>query len=215
MVAGTIAALSQGVRLPLSLTLVSLITACSGCYHLPMWKGDVHVTPLDRKAVDTCGKGGVTPDGQQRITREPYMQSTTQTSTVVAWGSTDGRGVLVIQEPGGDVIKKQPAVYVGDADREARRKAAQGKPKELAADDIYVIAAQVGGLKPNHLYCYHLEIDGKALTQSAPMSTATPPGLSEPLRFVAVGDTGTGGDAQIAIMKRMTESPFDFLLFLG
>src|SRR6185436_3852676 len=83
------------------------------------------------------------------------------------------------------------------------------------ADDIYVIAAQAAGLKPNHLYCWHVEIDGKALTQSAPMSTATPPGLSEPLRFVVVGDTGTGGDAQHAIEKRMTETPFDFVLFLG
>ena len=201
--------------------------ACSGCYHLPKWKGDVHVTPLERKAVKACGAGGVTEAGKLRITREPYMQMTTLTSSTIAWGTTDARGEIVLSEPGGDPVRHVKAEYVGDASREARRRAALD-PKATArndrddddkaddsAENIYVIAAKLAGLEPNHLYCYQVVVDGVAMTEPAPMSTATPPGLEEPLRFVAVGDTGTGGPAQAAILKRMTESPFDFVVVLG
>ncbi|MBA3460253.1 MAG: metallophosphoesterase [Deltaproteobacteria bacterium] len=201
----------------LILALVTALgnSACSGCYHLPEWEGDVHVTPIERKAGKLCGTGGVTEDGKQRITREPYIQMTTLTSSTVAWGTTDARGEVVLSEPGGEPIRRVAGEYVGDPSRESRRKAAQGVAGEDSAENIYVVAAKLAGLEPNHLYCYQVMIDGVALTDPAPLSTATPPGLEEPLKFIAVGDTGTGGPAQQAILKRMTESPFDFVLVLG
>ncbi|MBA3460254.1 MAG: metallophosphoesterase [Deltaproteobacteria bacterium] len=204
-----------------SLSVVLLCALGGGfvaCYALPAWKGDVTVTPLERKAVGQCGAGGVTPDGKQRITREPYLQMTTQTSSVIAWGTTDARGEIVLSEPApnAETVRVVAGSYVGNASREERRKAAQGAPgKELAAENIYVIAAKVDGLEPNHLYCYQVMVDGVALTEPAPLTTAAPPGSGEPVRFIAVGDTGTGGPAQQAILKRMTESPFDFVVVLG
>ena len=192
------------------------LVACDGCHHLPLWKGDVKVTPLERKAVAQCGKGGPTEEGGKRLTREPYVMSTTTTSTVVAWGSTDMRGEVVVTEPGGDVVATVAAAYVGDPEREARRTSRQKTdPRNLPADDIYVVAAKVDGLEPTHLYCYQVMVDGVALTERAPIGTAAAPGLEEPTRFVAVGDVGTGGPAQDAIAKRMTEVPFDFMLLLG
>ena len=199
-----------------ALTSVLALMACDGCYHLPLWKGDVKVTPLERKAVAQCGKGGPTEEGGKRLTREPYVMSTTTTSTTVVWGSTDTRGQVVLTEPGGEVVKTVNATYVGDRDSEARRRSRQKTdPKNLPAEDIYVIAAKIDGLEPTHLYCYQVVVDGVALTERAPIGTAAAPGLDEPTRFVAVGDVGTGGPAQEAIARRMTEVPFDFMLLLG
>lgn len=199
-----------------ALIAITALVACDGCYHLPLWKGDVKVTPLERKAVAQCGKGGPTAEGAKRLTREPYVMGTTTTGTNVAWGSTDMRGELVLTEPGGDVVQKVAASYVGDPGREERRRSRQKTdPRNLPADDIYVIAAKLKGLEPTHLYCYQVFVDDVALTDPAPLGTAAAPGLEEPTRFVALGDTGTGGPAQEAIEKRMTETPFDFMLLLG
>jgi predicted phosphodiesterase len=202
---------------PALLTLALIgVAACGSCYHLPSWKGDVHVTPLERKAIKKCGAGNLTPAGTERISREPYLQSTTTTSATVVWGSRDARGEVVITEPGGDVVKRVTARYAGDPNKEARRRAAQRPGKQpLPAEDIYLVAAALDQLEPTHLYCYQLFVGGVALTEPAPMNTAAAPGIEEPVHFVAVGDIGTGGPAQEAILKRMTESPFEFILVLG
>ena len=199
----------------LCLTLVALtVAACGSCYKLPTWKGDVAVTPLERKAIKHCGPGGLTLAGTKRISREPYLQSTTTSSAIVAWGSKDARGELVLTEPGGDVVTRVAATYVGNPDKEAARRAAQ-QHERLAADDFYIVAAKLTELEPTHLYCYQIVVDGVALTEPAPMNTAAAPDTDEPVRFVAVGDVGTGGHAAHAIKQRITESPFELLLVLG
>ena len=201
-----------GVR-ALCLTLIA--AGCSSsCHNIPKWKGEVHVTPLERKAVKDCGDGKLTPEGRDRVTREPYLQSTTTTSSVVAWGSKDARGEVVVSEPGGNVVRRVAAKYVGDPQKEPRRLAAQSK-EPVSAENMYIIAAAVTGLEPTRLYCYQIAVDGVAITEPAPMTTAAEPGSDEPVRFVAVGDIGTGGLAQEAIKKRMTETPFEFILVLG
>lgn len=198
---------------------VSLLVLLASCYHLPIWSGSVKVTPLARAAVTTCGTGKLTPEGIKRITRSPYLQDTTTTSTVVAWGSTDGKGTVVVREPGGAIIKNANAVYAADPERQQERLAAQattaGKP--LAADDIYVVKAEIAGLEAMHLYCYQLVADGVALTEPAPLATAATPGRPDdaPIHFVALGDTGTAGAAEKAVAQQMSAVPFEFMLFLG
>jgi hypothetical protein len=212
--AGTRTALIYCVR-SIYLTLAAL-TACGSCYQLPNWKGDVHVTPIERKAIKQCGDGQLTKEGTERITREPYIQSTTTTSSLIAWGSKDTRGEVVITEPGGkEVVERAPAKYVGEPRKEARRRSAQRTTESVAADNIYVVAAPLIHLEPTHLYCYQIFVDGVALTNPAPMSTAAAPDSDEPVQFVAVGDGGTGGLAEHAIAERMRETPFDFMIFLG
>jgi len=188
----------------------------SSCYNLPEWRGDVVVHPLTREAIGKCGTGALTTEGTKRISRTPYLQSTTTNSTVVVWGSTDGYAEVVLRDPEGKVVTTAPAQIAGDASRKAARLAAQ-KPADgqLRADDIYLVKAELRGLEPTHLYCYQLRFGDVALTEPAPLTTATAPKPETPIRFVAVGDTGTGGAAEKAIKKRMTEVQFDLMLFLG
>jgi predicted MPP superfamily phosphohydrolase len=196
------------------LLLIAVLT--SGCYSLPIWKGEVKVTALTRDSIARCGTGALTDAGSTTITRDPYLQSTTTTSAIVAWGSRNPHGRVVISEPGGEPLVTAEATYAGDPDRLDRRKAAwTRKDKETAADDIYVIQAKLEGLTPTHLYCYQLFADDIALTEKAPMTTAAAPSQDAHLRFVALGDSGTGGPAQLAIAKWMSAQPFDLMLFLG
>lgn len=165
----------------------------ASCYNLPTWQGDVVVHPLERAAIAQCGTGALTPAGFERIARHPYLQSTSTTGTTIVWGQRKGVGHVAIRIPGGDVIAKAMAEPAGPN----------------------IVQATFAGLEPTHLYCYQLFDGDLALTQPAPLTTAAAPGVSEPIRFVAVGDTGAGSPAQRAIAKRITEVPFDFALFLG
>src|SRR6185295_4191161 len=114
-----------------------------------------------------------------------------------------------------DVVATAAAGYVGDADqREARLAAHRRGGKELDPADIYLVAVRFDGLKPGHLYCYQLVAGELALTEPAPLTTAAPPG-DDTLRFVALGDTGTGGAAQRAIAARVSAVAFELMVFLG
>jgi 3',5'-cyclic AMP phosphodiesterase CpdA len=164
------------------------------CYSLPTWSGDVAVHPVEREAIARCGTGALTADGKARITRPPYLQSTTTTSTTIVWGSEQApRGEVILREPDGDEVSRASAERAGPA----------------------LAKAVVEKLEPTHLYCYQLVADGVALTEPAPLATAAAPGMRKPIRFVALGDSGNGSAAQDAIAKRMSEVPFDFMIFLG
>jgi 3',5'-cyclic AMP phosphodiesterase CpdA len=197
--------------------LIPVVFWCmaASCYHLPIWSGKVTVTAMERASIAKCGTGALTSRGATYISRQPYLQSTTTTSTIVVWGSTEDKGQVVLREPGGDVVATATAEYVGDADRRAARLAAQHREgKELDADEFYVVAARFNKLEPGHLYCYQLVAGDVALTEPAPLTTAAPPG-KDSLRFVALGDSGTGGAAQLAIAKRISAVTFELMLFLG
>jgi len=197
---------------------LGLVACCAaaGCYHLPIWSGEVNVTAMERTSIARCGTGALTSTGATSVSRQPYLQSTTTTSTTVVWGSTQGQGEVVLRKPGAEVVGTASGVYVGDPDRRAARLAAQHREgKELAPDDIYVMKAEFTRLEPGHLYCYQLMAGDVALTEPAPLTTAAAPGSDEPLRFIALGDSGTGGAAQVAIARRISAVTFDLMLFLG
>jgi hypothetical protein len=181
--------------------LLALIAWATSCYHLPIWHGEIVVHPLDRASVEACGTGALTTLGQQRLTREPYLQSTTTRGTIVAFGLAGGHAEVILREPGkdGEIVRDTPALPAN----------------EHASGDIRVLDASFDGLEAGHLYCYQIVDAGAPLTEPAPLATAAGPALDEPFSFVAVGDTGTGGDAERAIAQRMTEYPFDLIVFLG
>ena len=175
---------------------VRLLASCGllvGCYNLKTWKGEVVVHPLERATIAQCGTGALTPDGEQRITRPPYLQGTTTTSTSIVWGSKQRAARVEVREPGGVVLKKLEGKRVGPN----------------------LLAATFEELEPTHLYCYQLYDGPVALTELAPFTTAAAPRMKDPIRFVAVGDSGNASAAQKAIGKRMTEVAYDFVLFLG
>lgn len=201
---------------PLFASTLAVLTAVTSCYHLPEWHGKVVVHPFDRESLKTCGTGKLTAEGAKQLSREPYLQMTTTTSTTIVWGSTEGHGEIVLRDASGKVVESVAGQYAGDPARKDGRLAAQHpKAGKLAAEDIYVLAAPFKKLEPNHLYCYQVVDNGVALTDPAPMLTAPEPGMKKPFRFVAVGDMGTGGDAEKAIAQRMTEVPFDLVVLLG
>ncbi|MBA3499643.1 MAG: metallophosphoesterase, partial [Deltaproteobacteria bacterium] len=173
---------------------IAIFGLLAGCNNLPEWSGDDEpVHPLERTSIGRCGTGALTAAGQARITRHPYLQATTTTGTTIAWRDKSPSAHVVLREPGGDVVAKANAEPAGPN----------------------LVATTFAALAPTHLYCYQL-VDGEvALTEPAPLTTAAAPGLDEPIRFVAVGDTGNGSAAQKAIAKRMSAVAFDFVLFLG
>src|SRR5688500_3007638 len=82
---------------------------------LPLWTGEVDVAAMEREAISICGAGALTNDGALRVTRAPYLQNTTTTTTTVVWGSSDGRGSVVVRNPKGEHVITVPAHYAGDA----------------------------------------------------------------------------------------------------
>ncbi|MBA2541285.1 MAG: metallophosphoesterase, partial [Deltaproteobacteria bacterium] len=189
--------------------------ACGSCYHLPTWKGEVNVTPRERESIKKCGNGALTDAGKTTLTREPYVQGTTTTSTSIVWGTRSTKGHVVLSEPDGkDVVAKADAVYAGDANKKAQRVAAQAG-LTVSPEDIYVVRADLAKLEATHLYCYQVFSGDVALTEPAPLATAAVPSAKEKFRFIALGDTGTGDAAQVAIGRWIAAQPFDFMLFLG
>ena len=168
--------------------------ACSSCYHLPTWEGDVQVTARERASLKTCGTGALTDAGKAAIARWPYIQSTTINSTTVAWRSRDGKGEVALRTADGKEVARIKAVPAGEPD---------------------VVKASFIQLEPTTMYCYQLYAGEVALTEAAPLTTATAPDSTEPTYFVAIGDSGNGGAAEKAIVKRMTAERFDFIVHLG
>lgn len=197
----------------LSLALLAMVSG-STCYHLPLWRGEVNVTPRERESIKKCGTGALTETGTTTLTREPYLQSTTTTSTTVAFGTRSPKARVVLTEPGGNkIVGTVEAKYVGDDGRRDSRLAVQDR-KDVAPDDIYVVAAKFDKLEPTHLYCYQLFDGETALTELAPLATAAAPS-KDTIKFIGLGDTGTGGAAQVAIGRWIAAQPFDFMLFFG
>ena len=181
-----------GVRL-VHTAAVALIALASACHRLPLWRGVVEVAPISRPAIDRCGTGDLSPLGRQRIWRHAYLQSVTARSALVAAGvrgSLDDLRVLVTSTDGA-VVTSAPL---------------RSAPGSLAV-------AKLETLEPGTIYCYRLVGARGPLNEPAPLTTAAPPGT--PFQFVALGDSGTGSDAQLAIRARLGAVPFEFALFLG
>ncbi len=211
---GTQPATTEGMRFATLPHALLAFVSGSTCYKLPLWHGKVTVTARERESIKKCGTGALTDAGTAKLTREPYLQNTTTTATTIAFGTRSTKARVVLTEPSDQkIIGALDATYVGDAGRKAEREAAQAK-MQLSADDIYVMAARFDKLEPTHLYCYQLFDGETALTELAPLATAAAPS-KETIKFIGLGDTGTGGAAQVAIGKWIAAQPFDFMLFFG
>jgi predicted phosphodiesterase len=180
-----------------------------------MWKGDVPaISPVEREAFKTCGRGKVTVEGGKRLQRLPYLQSVTTTSAVVAFAAWPGD--LWVEARKGDQVAATARARFAGSDQQRRRSFMhRGDRQALSPDHYFVQRADLDGLEPRTLYCYRVMSREGPLTDPAPLVTAAPPGQEDPVRFVMLGDTGSGSAAQQAIARRIAAEPFDFLLFLG
>lgn len=180
-----------------------------------MWKGDVPaISPVEREAFKTCGRGKVTVEGGKRLQRLPYLQSITTTSAVVAFAAWPG-DIWVEARKGDKVAATARARFAGSLQQRQRSFMHRDDRQALKPDHYFVQRADLDGLEPRTLYCYQVMSRQGPLTDPAPLVTAAPPGQEDPVRFVMLGDTGSGSAAQQAIARRMAAEPFDFLVFLG
>ncbi|HEU5057351.1 MAG TPA: metallophosphoesterase, partial [Kofleriaceae bacterium] len=180
-----------------------------------MWTGDVPaISPVEREAFKTCGRGKVTVEGGKRLQRLPYLQSVTTTSAVIVFAAWPG-DIWVEAKNGDETVATARARFAG-SDRQRRRSFMHRDERQaMEPDHFFVQRADLEGLEPRTLYCYRVMSRQGPLTEPAPLVTAAPPGQDEPIRFVVLGDTGSGSAAQQAIARRIAAEPFDFLMFLG
>lgn len=180
-----------------------------------MWKGEVPgISPVEREAFKTCGRGKVTTTGGARLQRLPYLQSVTTTSAVVAFAAWPG-DIWVEARKGDDLVASARARYAGSDEQRRRSFMHRDQRQALSPDYYFVQRADLDGLEPRTLYCYRVMSREGPLTEPAPLVTAAPPGQEEPVKFVILGDTGSGSAAQQAIARRIGAETFDFLVFLG
>ena len=133
---------------------------------------------------------------------------------MVAWAAWPD-DLRVEARKAGQLVATAPARFGGDpATRTARLRARRDRDA-VAPADHYVQRADLTGLEPHTLYCYQVLSREGPLTEPAPLLTAAPPGQTEPIRFVALGDSGSANAAEQAVARRISAVPFDFFLFLG
>ena len=204
------------------LTLAVIATSIlefATCHRLPAWSGVIDVTPIERPALNACGLGRLTVSGSNHLMRAPYLQNVGHDRATLVFAAPPDPAYLVrVQKPDGEMVATARARFAGKQEREPslRRRLQALKPQEtVAAKDYYLQRADLQNLEPDTLYCYQLMGPGGAQMDPAPLITAPDPDDADAIEFVVLGDTGTGNAAARAIASRLSEVPFEFMLFLG
>ncbi len=132
--------------------------------------------------------------------RTPYLQRVGTSSAELAWVSpADTDLSVVVSAIGGSVLAsplaaKDPSATLGTG-------AAQW-------------LAPLAPLTPDTVYCYDVKM-GSAASERLGFRTAPAAGSGAPVRFIAFGDSGGGGDDQTALRDQMATVPFDFMIHTG
>lgn len=188
-----------------------LLFAAAGCDpnqsgHLEAGRtGDLSNPPAPRGAPDAalvaaCGDGEPTPAGAESLERLPYLQRVGEREAMVLWTSTsEAAAKVVVTRPDGTRVAEANAAV----DRAARPAGARQ------------LQATLTGLEPQTTYCYAIEAGGAALTSRTGFRTAPAAGAGARVRFVAFGDSGSGGSDQMALLEQLAEVPFDLMIHTG
>ncbi|MBM7119129.1 metallophosphoesterase [Archangium primigenium] len=148
-----------------------------------------------------CGAGGSstptpTPpssaDSGPALPRQPYLQSVTTTSAIVAFRTSASCSPLVRYGEGADVSRTATATATG-----------------------WQHAIKLTGLSPGRTYSYVVQACGST-TGVRSFQSATGPDTRK-VRFTAMGDFGTGGSLQSKVLALLGQSSRagEFLLTLG
>jgi hypothetical protein len=186
---------------------------------------------------DPCGSGALTTASLHVVHRAPFLQNATASAVTVAWaGMPDGQHVALAREdadgerrviarvpgahPAPEVAREQRAYLYDELhedydDDENHDEVDDEVEDPLEAEDYYELAARITGLEPGVRYCYRLETDHASLTDWASLRLAPRSDPDRVDRFVILGDSGTGGPAQLALARRIAPIPMDAILFLG
>ena len=146
-----------------------------------------------------CGTGARTADGAV-IKRQPYLQQVTTTSAMFGWVSTAPSGEHVdVTTPGGAAV----STAIATVEQTGTRSAGE-----------HQMWARIEGLAPDTIYCYAVA-NGSALSERTGFRTAPAAASTDPVRFLAFGDSGGGGSDQHALLQRMFEFPSDLIIHTG
>lgn len=146
-----------------------------------------------------CGDGELTVAGAS-IHRRPYLQEVTAQSAMIGWVTMEPDGQSVaLARPSGEVMATAAARVEPAAHRDA------GENQMWATLD---------GLSPSTVHCYTVTGDGPLVTRTG-FRTAPGPASTETIRFLAFGDSGSGGADQLALRDQMFGFPYDFMIHTG
>jgi len=161
--------------------------------------GDLGLGAAPRGRFDAAATAACGPAGEvSALRRAPYLQRVSSTSADVLWtGENLGAPTVRLISPDG------------------------GPPREIAAgvDRSAVLpvgqqwVARAEGLEPGATYCYEVRDRGAVLAGRAALRTA--PGTDSTVRFVALGDVGSGGVDQLAVLDQLKQSEADLALITG
>lgn len=160
-------------------------------------RGDVS-TPAERGSPiaslrTACGDGDKTAAGKQ-LRRHPYVQRLTESSVMIGWTATTTRDHRVdVTLPDGTRVASVRAVVD------------KGSPNQ--------VWATIEGLSPGTTYCYAVA-NGTPLTERTGFRTA-PASTDETVRFLAFGDSGSGGEDQRTLRDWMFDFPYDLIIHTG
>lgn len=153
-------------------------------------------SPLDELKA-ACGDGGLAAGG---MARQAYLQQVTSSVALVGWVSTSSapRHVAFTRPDGTAVMEA----------------GAQVDEKAIRVGDERQMWSKASGLDPSTIYCYG--VDGSMpMTARAGFRTAPAADSTEPVRFLAFGDSGGGGADQYALLDQMYTVPFDLMIHTG
>jgi acid phosphatase type 7 len=148
-----------------------------------------------------CGDGQQTTLGAATIRRLPYLQQVTTSAASIGWVTTDTIDEHVdITTPDGAALS---------------RALPRTEDVALRSADERQKWSRVDALQPSSIYCYELADETGALMGRNGFRTAPTADNSEPVRFLAFGDSGGGGSDQYALLEQMFTVPMDFMIHTG
>jgi acid phosphatase type 7 len=157
-------------------------------------------SPVEDLRAACGGDGAPTTYGATSLKRHPYLQQVTNTGATLGWVTT---------QPGGEhvALTKPPSATVATA---------PGVVEEYAmrSDGESQMWSTLDKLEPATVYCYQLAGD-TAMTAPTGFKTAPSPDSTEPVRFLAFGDSGGGGSDQYALLEQMFTVPYELMIHTG
>jgi hypothetical protein len=158
-------------------------------------------SPVDELR-DACGgSSAMTLAGEAVVRRKPYLQQVTQRSVTVGWVSmaSDGERVEVTLPDA-----RPLASWPGERESVTVRNAGENQKWSV-----------IDGLLPDTVYCYAIVDNTGPLSERIGFRTAPGPDSDRPLRFLAFGDSGGGGEDQRSLAEQMYGFPYDLIVHTG
>jgi hypothetical protein len=132
--------------------------------------------------------------------RTPYLQRVGAGSAELAWVSPADPDLSVVVSGIDGAVLASPS--------------AAKDPSAALGTSAAQWLAPLAPLAPNTVYCYDVKT-GTSVSERLGFRTAPAAGSGAPVRFIAFGDSGGGGDDQTALRDQMATVPFDFMLHTG